>query len=215
VAGDEGVPGYTDGSSSAAVAEFNQPTAITYNAADGCIYVGDSGNGAIRKISFTTPGVFNATTVSTVVHIAGSAPYGVAISATSGLLYFADVVSQGIYSITTSGTGQTTVAGGGGMAGFQDGVGSSAHFYNPRQMFWTTDPPYGEVLYIADPINARIRKLLISTATVSTYSGSATVGLQNGDCKTAEFNHPRCVANGISGEFYVTDSLNNLIREIQ
>ncbi|HEY6329560.1 MAG TPA: hypothetical protein VI756_09485 [Blastocatellia bacterium] len=207
VAGYEGVPGYPPNSSGLYPVGFNQPTGIAYNPTDGLLYVSDSGNSQISKTTVNG-------TISTVAQVAGSDPLGVTIGASSGLVYFTDIVTQTIYSVTTSGANLTAVAG--GTAGFKDGTGSSAEFLNPREVFSTTDATDGEVVYIADAANERIRKLVTSSKAVSTYSGDGTTGTQNGDClSSSTFNHPRCVTPGVSGEFYVMDSLNNLIREIK
>jgi hypothetical protein len=200
-----GTPGLVDGEGDAS--QFNEPFAV-FTGIDSFIYVADNANAAIRQVDFSGD-------VLTILQRAGSSPTGITGSSTTHLLYYADAGTQGIYSLTTSGASLTAVAGGTGTAGFNNAVGSAALFNNPREMFWATDTADGEVLYIADAVNARIRKLVISTKTVSTYAGNGTVGLQNGDCTTTEFNRPRCVANGFMGEFYVTDSLNNLIRKVQ
>ena len=49
---------------------------------------------------------------------------------------------------------------------------------------------------------------------VTTYAGSGALGFANGDAKSASFSNPMGVAVDSSGNVYVADSRNNLIRKI-
>lgn len=69
-------------------------------------------------------------------------------------------------------------------------------------------------IYVADFGNNLIRKISL-TGVVSTVAGDSTQsGLNNGVGKNATFNGPAGIAVDASGNLYVTDSGNNLIRKI-
>jgi hypothetical protein len=103
----------------------------------------------------------------------------------------------------------TTFAGTAGYSGSTDGTGSAAQFKYPYGI--TTD---GTNLYVADNNNHTIRKIVISTAVVTTLAGTAGVsGSTDGTGSAARFNLP----NGITTDgtnLYVADYMNHTIRKI-
>jgi NHL repeat-containing protein len=199
-----GGAGYVDGSSSAS--QYNYPAGIVV-APDGFIYVADTGNGVIRKLdqfgtssTLVAPGTIDS-------------PFGITASQSSGLLY----VSQynpyhRVWRVDTSG-GATVIAGS-TTQGFADGTSTAAQFNWPSHLAWANTAS-GEVIYIADRYNYRIRKLAISSNAVSTFAGTGTPGFADGSCSTAQFDLPHGVAVGPVGEVYVIDTANNRIRKLQ
>jgi hypothetical protein len=104
----------------------------------------------------------------------------------------------------------TTFAGMAGQAGSDDGTGSAARFNNPHGV--AADASGN--LYVADTDNSTIRKIT-PAAEVSTFAGSAgQPGSADGTGNAARFNHPTGVAVGPSGNIYVADSSNHIIRQI-
>jgi sugar lactone lactonase YvrE len=158
LAGQAGLTGHTDGLASRA--RFNAPYGVAVDTA-GNVYVSDSGNHAIRKI--TTDG-----TVSTLAGLPGYPgaadglgdiarfwnPQGLAVDAT-GNVYVADTGNQVIRKITPPG-GVTTLAGLAGTSGTNDGAGLAARFNSPGGV--TVDAA-GHI-YIADTGNHTIRQLV-------------------------------------------------------
>src|SRR5207302_3159470 len=130
LAGLAGNPGNADGTGTAA--RFNSPGGVAVDSA-GILYVGDSGNEAIRTITISG-GVGTVTTLAGSGHVGstdgiGSAaqfcnPTGVAVD-NSGNVYVADFCNDTIRKITISGgVGTvTTLAGSVGTQGFADGTG--------------------------------------------------------------------------------------------
>src|SRR5262249_36967768 len=105
-----------------------------------------------------------------------------------------------------------TLLAGSGTAGFADGAGSAAQFNSPRHLGWTT----GDGLYIADPNNFRVRKLVVSTQAVTTLAGLGSQGNTHRACTTtAQFKGPQGITGfGPSSELYVVDTADNKIRKI-
>ena len=211
LAGTAGVIGSDDGTGSAA--RFNTPQGVTVDGS-GNVYVADSGNNTIRKI---TPGAV-VTTLAGAVGSPGVAdgtgsaaqfsyPYGVAADA-SGKVYVADRDNHTIRKITSGGV-VTTVAGTASNHGSADGTGSTARFNGPRGV--AVDGS-GNV-YVADTYNHAIRKIA-SGAVVTTCAGTAPYGSTDGSGVNARFYNPGGVALDGSGNVYVADSYNHTIRKI-
>ena len=104
----------------------------------------------------------------------------------------------------------TTLAGSAtDPSGSTDGIGTTAKFWGPEGI--TTD---GTNLYVADTNNSVIRKVVISTKTVTTLAGTAGVsGFADGTGIAATFSMPKGITTD-GTNLYVADSLNNTIRKI-
>ena len=105
----------------------------------------------------------------------------------------------------------TTVAGN-GTSGFSGdaGTATSGQLNLP---FYAV--PVNGTLYIADQNNNRIRGVS-SSGTISTLAGKGDAGYA-GDSNTATsalFNHPTGVAVDKSGNIYIADTVNNVIRKV-
>jgi hypothetical protein len=103
----------------------------------------------------------------------------------------------------------TTLAGLAGISGSADGAISAARFDLPSGI--TTD---GTNLYVADSYNNTIRKIVITTGTVTTLAGLAgTSGSADGVVSIARFYQPEGITTD-GTNLYVADSGNHTIREI-
>jgi hypothetical protein len=223
LAGSPGQPGSVDGIGSAAL--FNGPRGVAVDNA-GTVYVADSGNSTIRKV--TSSGV--VTTLAGNPGQSGSAdgsggtaqfyyPYGVAVDG-AGNVYVADLDNECIRKITSAGA-VTTLAGtairqaltGGvviSVTGSADGIGGAAQFYSPSGV--AVDGA-GSV-YVADSGNCTIRKVSIS-GVVTTMAGSpGQSGNADGSGGSARFNSPGGVAVDSNGNVYVADSGNCSLRKV-
>ena len=209
-----GTAGDKNGTGTAA--EFDSPTGVAVDSS-GILYVADTGNHRIRKI--TSAGV--------VTIFAGSGeagynpedatgeaaqfdhPRGVAVDS-SGNVYVADEKNHRIRKIT-SGKVVTTFAGT-GTAGFVDTDADSnvaAQFHNPYGVAVDSD----NNVYVADASNRRIRKITPGRV-VTTFAGSGSPGYDNGAGTVAKFWSPYDVAVDSSGNVYVADFGNQRIRKI-
>ena len=98
---------------------------------------------------------------------------------------------------------------GNGSAGFADGSGASAQFNRPNRL--TLDAK-GQII-LADFNNHSIR-FINSSGQVSTIAGDGNPGAVNGAAANSRFNQPSGVAIDNSGNIYVADFGNNVIRKI-
>ena len=204
-----GTRGFADGTGT--TAKFTYPYGV---AADGSgnVFVADSGNHAIRKVTFGgVVSTLAGTGVSGSADGPGTAasfntPYGVAVDAL-GSVYVADWGNSKIRKVTPGGT-VSTLAGTGSM-GSVDGPGTSATFWGPSAVALDAQ---GNV-YAADAGNYKIRKVT-AAAMVSTLAGSGRSGSADGTGSAASFDTPGGVAVDASGTVWVADTENHLIRKI-
>ena len=133
-------------------------------------------------------------------------PTGVAVDA-AGNVYVADSYNNLIRKISQYGV-VTTLAGS-GQKGSAIGPGTTASFNSPTGVAVDID---GNV-YVADLNNQMIRKVSAS-GYVTDLAGSGAIGSTNGVGPVASFNRPTAVAVDASGNVYVADAGNNLIRKI-
>ena len=190
---------------------FYQPSGVALDAA-GNLYVADSYNNLVRKISLA----------GTVTTLAGTgakglsngnadtalfnSPQGVAVDA-AGNVYVADLGNNAIRKISKAGT-VITLAGNGNQ-GAADGLDTSATFNQPTGV--AVDVA-GNV-YVADYGNNLIRKITPAGNT-TTLAGSGLAGSANGTGTAASFNGSAGIAVDASGNIYVADYANNAIRKI-
>lgn len=186
-------------------ARFNQPLGIA-RAANGDLYIADSGNNTIRKICVDGDVVTLAGTAGTSgstdgVGAAARFSYlkGIAVDA-AGNAYVVD--NSAIRKITPEGV-VTTVAGASGVLGDADGPGTSARFMRP----WGIAADATGNLYVADTENYLIRKI-DTKGVVTTLAGArGKRGTTNGDLASATFIGPKGIVLAPSGDLYVTDWL--------
>ena len=212
LAGTAGVAGSADGPGASAT--FNSPCGLALDRA-GTLYVADSNNNTIRKI---TP----AGRVSTFAGTAGltgsadgpgaSARFnnlnGLAMAA-SGNLVAADSGNNTIRQITRMGV-VSTLAGTAGPSGDRDGTGAAARFDFPMGL---AVDPLGN-LYVAEEMGQVIRKITPSRV-VTTLAGTGGVpGYADGPSASARFNGPASLAVDRAGNIYVAEAWNNTIRKI-
>jgi len=211
-AGTAGSSGSADGTGPSA--RFNSPQAVAVDGA-GNVYVADSGNNTVRKISpgrvvITLAGLARSSGSVEGVGVAArfSYPTGVAVDST-GNVYVGDAGNNTIRKVTPA-AAVTTVAGLAATPGTADGSGPAARFSFPTGV---VADGAGNI-YIADSANHTIRKIT-PAGVVSTFAGRAEVsGSADGSGPNARFSAPQGLAADAAGNLYVADTSNHTIRKI-
>ena len=186
---------------------------------NGNYFVADQGLHIIRKID--TNGII--TTVAGTPGVSGfSGDGGAATSAklnnprgvtvdSQGNLYISDTQNHRIRKVDTNGA-ISTLAGDGSEAHSGDGGASTSAKINfPYQI--TVDA--SDNVYFADYSNNRIRKI-DTNGTITTVAGTGTAGY-DGDgnqATSAKINYALGVTVDASGNLYIADSGNNVIRKV-
>jgi sugar lactone lactonase YvrE len=213
-------------------AGFNNPQGITFDTA-GNVYITDTVNNRIRKITKATSGGVTTWTVSTLNNTVNqlSSPMGVSIDTAGTTLYIADTYNHCIRRFNLTTNVLSVFAGSSGTAGWADGAGSAARFFYPSDISVT---PNG--IYVTDTMNNCIRKLdntgytitiagasqnLVPVNTVSdpvTGSlisfGYPSPGATDGEAFYSAFNSPFGITHDTNNNIYIADSGNNCVRKI-
>ncbi|MFZ4106164.1 T9SS type A sorting domain-containing protein [Flavobacterium sp.] len=133
-------------------------------------------------------------------------PRGITVDAL-GNVYVADQLNHRIRKITSSGV-VTTLAGS-GTIGSANGTGTAAQFANPQDVAVDAS---GNI-YVGGGNNDKIRQITPS-GVVTTLAGMGGVGYADGNGTNATFNFPSGVAIDATGNLYVADVTNNLVRKV-
>lgn len=200
---------YVDGIGAAA--SFFSPWGITTDGAN--LYVTDFGNNTIRKIVIATCAVTTLTGTPGVgswadgIGTAARFSYPTGITTDGTYLYVTDTGTCTIRKIEISTGVVTTVAGFPNQWGATDGTGTAARFKAPYGI--TNDR---KNLYVTD--SGTIRKIEISTGTVTTLAGTAgTVGSADGTGAAASFSGEMMGITTDGKNLYVADKFT--IRKIK
>jgi len=218
VAGD-GSAKYTGDNGLATKATLNTPTSVAVDGA-GNLYIADSGNNAIRKVTAAT-GIITTIAGNGTPGFSGDAgpaasailntPMGVTLDS-DGNVYIADTANQRIRKITLS-TGKIDTVAGDGTAGYS-GDNVPAISAELSQPFAIALDAAGNI-YIPDSGNNRIRKVSAS-GTITTFAGDGLAGYggDNGPATSAYLRQPSGVALDAAGNLYIADTENSAIRKV-
>ncbi|MBN9615557.1 MAG: SMP-30/gluconolactonase/LRE family protein [Acidobacteriales bacterium] len=210
-----GVAGFSGDNGPAGAAQLSNPTALAVDAT-GNLYIADTDNHRIRKISGAT-----ITTVAgdgeqafsgdgTAAIAAGiDSPNGVAVDA-AGKIYIADTHNQRIRVVDLAGNISTLAGNGSKSYGGDGGASTSALLARPRGL---SVDAQGNI-YVADSDNNRIR--LIAGGNIATVAGNGSQGFagDGGPAVNAILDTPRAPAAQAAGAFAFSDTHNHLVRGV-
>jgi len=197
-----GAAGFSDGIGTAA--RFGSPFGL---ASDGTyVYISDTSNGTLRRYVRSTgavttiagtPGLVDVKDgIGAGAHFGG--PTGLALDG-AGNLYVCDAQSVVRKVVLSSGT-VTTVAGAAFQNGGTNGVGAAARFN------WAFGVTFDNGnLYVADGV--QIRKVVLSSGTVSTFAGNIEGPITDGIGAAAGFTFLTSITGDGAGTLYGADYL--------
>jgi uncharacterized repeat protein (TIGR01451 family) len=219
-AGVAGTSGYND-NVTALQATFNTPEGIAADA-NGNVYVADTYNNVIRYINATTQLV--STVIGTGAYVysgdGGPAnqaglrqPFGVALDGNNNI-YVSDTVNAVIRKVDANGIINTIIGNNGYGFGGDGGPALQATLTNPFQIavdnsgdVWLTDYWNGRIrFYDATPNTA-------AYLTINTIIGNGSI-FDGGPATQASLHFPRSPKIDASGNLYITDTQNNVVREV-
>ena len=215
-----GTEGYSGDGGQATSAQLNTPMAIALDAA-GNVYIADSQNSRIRKITVST-GVITTIAGTGTAGYSGDGgpstsaqinyPLGVTFDS-AGNLYIADTQNNVVREVAAS-TGIITTVAGNSFSGYSGdgGPATSAQLWGPESIAFDSSGN----LYIADSYNQVIREVNHSSGTISTIAGNRTAGYtgDNGPATSAELNYPYAISVDATGNVYISDYANFVIRMV-
>jgi uncharacterized protein YjiK len=218
-----GTFGFSGDGGPATDAGLNSPVGVTVDAA-GNLYIADSGNHRVRKVS--TSGTITTVAGDGTFGFSGDGgpatnaslniPYGVAVDA-AGNLYIADPGNSRVREVAASVppllSGTISTVAGDGTQGFSGDGGPATDA--------GLSGPYGVAvdaagnLYIADPGDSRVRKVS-SSGTITTVAGNGTTGFSGdgGPATDAGLSGPYGVAVDAAGNLYIADPGDSRVRKV-
>ena len=186
-----GTAGFAGDGAAAVSAQLARPAGVAADSA-GNVYISDSANGAVRKV--TPDGIIN--TVAQLIH-----PQGMAVDS-AGNLYVADSADNRVRMISAGGA-LSTLAGTGSQGYSGDGGPAAAAQVNSP--FGVAVDSAGNV-YIADTGNNLLRE--VTNGVINTVAGTGIAGHEGdgGPALAAQLAAPTSLVVDGGGSIYFTDS---------
>ena len=217
IAGDS-LPSYSGDGGLATSAEVHSPEDVAVDSS-GNVYIADTANAYIREITKST-GYINFIAGDGTVGYSGDGglatnagliePFAVAVDS-AGNVYITEPEDGRIREITVSNGDINTIVGN-GVLGFSGDGGPPLKAMIHQSSGIAVDSSGN--LYIADTLNNRIRK--VSGGIITTIAGSGVFSYSGdgGQASAAQFFTPQAAAVDSSGDIFISDTNNNVVREI-
>jgi sugar lactone lactonase YvrE len=213
-----GTAGYNGDGGKATEAQLSAPRGIAVDPTDGTLYIADTGNNRVRRI--TPDGIISTFAGTGAVDfnlLQGKAtevnlgsPRGMVVDG-QGNLYIAEFNTNRIRKVTKAGD-LTTVAGNGEQGASGDG-GNALQAAIEAPIDLALDAQGN--LYVAQLLANVVRKIA-ANGTITTIAGNGKAGFagDGGKATDATFNTPLSVAVGPAGQVLISDTANMRIRRV-
>ena len=210
-----GTQGFAGDGGPAAAAQLNAPMSVAV-AADGTLYIADTGNQRIRVVQNGNITTFAGTGIGGFTGDGGPAtaaalnhPVALALDATGALF----VCDQGNERVRRISAGQIATIAGDGVQGFagDGGAAISAELNDPSGVAVSSD---GRI-FIADTNNQRVR-VIGTNGIVSTFAGTGVAGISGdgGPASAAQLSRPTGLAVDTANDLFISDENNHRLRRV-
>jgi len=232
--------GYSGDGAAATSAQLSQPYGVAVDRS-GNIFIADTSNCVIREVSSANSQISTVAgndsagcgysgdgTLATSSQL--NQPYGVAVDRSDDI-FIADYNNSVIREVSASTGSISTVAGVavpdlnhmGQMIGLPAYSGDG-YLATDAEFAFLNDTPYGAGLatdrsgnvFVADTANNAVRKISASTGIITTVAGNGLIGYSGdgGPASSAQLFYPRDVAVDGSGNIFIMDTGNCVIRKV-
>jgi DNA-binding beta-propeller fold protein YncE len=183
-------------------ANFNSPYGVSILPNGLSAIISDTRNNALRQIIISTTAVSTLTSgITGILGVDLSSDGVYALSSNNGHI---------IQQIIISTTSVNTFVGFGLASGYLDGLGTNVKYKSLVSISMSND-----YALLVDGPNQAIRKLIVSTKSVTTFAGG-TGGATDGFGTNAQFMYPNSISLSSDSSFaLVSDSSNGLLRYLE
>ena len=216
-----GTGGYSGDGGLATSARLSDPTGLTLDSS-GNLFIADTGNNVIREVHAATHtistfagngqrGSSGNGGLATSAKLA--APSAVALDS-SGDLFIADTMNNEVREVI-AGTGVINLYAGTGVAG-DSGDGGAATAAELEQPIGLAVNSVSGLLFITDSQNNEIRQVNLGSGVITPVAGDGFIGYlgDGGAATAAELDNPEGVAVDSSGNIFIADTYNAVVREV-
>ena len=209
----------------ATLATLSGPTGVAVDG-PGDLYVADTGNNQIREVVAATGVIIDAAGDGTASYAGNNgpapaaeldAPQGVAVSSL-GHFVVADTSNNRVEDVKAAGDATNVIAGDGTASYSGDGAAATSAEINGATALATD--AVGDV-YIADTQNCVIREVKAATGVITTVAGTDPTPTPQcgytgdlGAATSAELYNPEGLTIDRYGDLFISDSFNNVVREV-
>lgn len=183
------------------------PWGLAFDPAFATLYIADNGNHRIRALSIATNTVSTFVGTGTAAFLDGvgvaaslSSPTFIVIAPGGATMYIADSSNNRIRAVNMV-TAQVTTLAGSGTSATVNGIGVAASFSGIRGLAIDST---ATLLFVAEFGAHYVRKIVLASATVTTYAGNGNAVTTDGQGTSASINGPDGLVIDTAGNLIVS-----------